>query len=239
MGEHPSPATEAWPHLNKNLFVPAAPPSDRRASRAERGQQAGDHTGERPARAPPARTTAGRTGRCRRGCRPSSAPAATAQTSPAAPPMAISSRLFRTTRPTCAAARRAQRHPQADLARALRHRIRQHAVDAERGQQQRRQREQRRAASCSAAAGTRRARESDPSCSAVDRLLGIDAPDDALDRVGERQRIALGARDHAPSPRSGSGGAADTPACSARCRVPASRTSATTPTTSLRRAGSG
>ena len=59
----------------------------------------------------------------------------------------------RTTRPSTVRSVGAERHADADLARALRHRVREHAEDADRRQRQRHRRRTARAASCRSAAG--------------------------------------------------------------------------------------
>ena len=92
------------------------------------------------------------------------------------------------------AAARAERHPQSDLARALADGVRQHAVNAERGQEQRgagKQRQQR-GAHPRQEHGARQ--DLIHRAQIVDRLLGIHRPDGAANGRGERDRVALGSR---------------------------------------------
>ena len=101
-----------------------------------------------------------------------------------APPAAASSRRTRD-------GARAERHAQADLARPLRHRVGEHAVEADRRQQRRQTREQRQTASSSSDRGTCcRA----PAASSVFRSSSGRFGSSRLHRCGDRRRRAAPGR---------------------------------------------
>ena len=125
----------------------AAPARSRRAA----ATSAQDGRRRRPASADRARRR--RTAACRAAASAPSAPAR-----PSTRPMPVSVMPFAAPCRSSAARGRAERGADADLVRALRHRVRDHAVDADRGEQQRQRGEDRRAASSAARVRCRRTR---------------------------------------------------------------------------------
>ena len=89
---------------------------------------------------------------------------------------------------TTVPSRRAERHADADLARALRHRVRQDAEDADRGEHQRDRREDRRAAACRSAAARSTSRRSDRA-SARSTAAGSDRPRSTSRRTASASRL--------------------------------------------------
>ena len=102
---------------------------------------------------------------------------------------ALTVRPWRTISSRIAARRRAERHPDPELARALRDQIRDHAVDADRRQPERERREQRQQQHREAPARQRLVDPLRHRPHVVDRQVRIELADLAADRRGQRRRI--------------------------------------------------
>ena len=191
----------AWPstdvsrpsgrECDRSSFVPEGAVTGIDARRPPRGDVAGDQGNRERVRRPPARRSSHRWARRRRAGAGSTASRQGASARPRTSPAIARPAAWRTTIATTSPARGAKREADADFARALRDRVHQHTVDADRRQQHRDEREQARAAAGRGAVARRRRPRSAP-CVRTRNIgrSGSRSASTRAQRFDERRRLA-------------------------------------------------